>query len=384
MLKDELIAVSRVSTFLENFTHKSTHLWNCSCPICGDFSKGRKKARFYIYKHPAGDTLNVRCHHCGFSSRLMSFIKFKFPDIFSEFVFAKYKNDTTVSLESIFGVATPTPGNEDRTIKNNLLDGLINCRILSDNHPANIFLESRKIPLEKRELFYYTDEIKRFINSVEPGKFKSYHNDHPRIVLPYYDESGNVFALAARSLSANKGTNEPKYYTIKFDKTKTSIFGLERLRADYSPIFAVEGPIDSLFLHNCIAVSGSSFDCEFLRKHKDRAILIWDNEPRSKEIVKLMYHHILLGYYVCMMPHKTLVGKDINEYFLNDPNLKSSDLETLIRKNTYRGIPALLHLKFWHQSTFDFGARTFNNISTSKTNKERYAKKSFTPDPLLY
>ena len=54
--------------------------------------------------------------------------------------------------------------------------------------------------------------------------------------------------------------------------------GLDRIDMS-KQIYAVEGPLDSLFLDNCIAVGGSD-----LNKLESDVIIIFDNEPRNKEI----------------------------------------------------------------------------------------------------
>lgn len=64
----------------------------------------------------------------------------------------------------------------------------------------------------------------------------------------------------------------PLIYNIQnVDKTKT--------------IYVTEGPIDSLFLPNSIAVGGSDFK-KIDDGIKDNSIIIYDNEPRNEEILK--------------------------------------------------------------------------------------------------
>ena len=59
-------------------------------------------------------------------------------------------------------------------------------------------------------------------------------------------------------------------------------------------IYVTEGPIDSLFLPNSIAVAGSDFK-KIPEDIKDNAILVYDNEPRNTEIVKKIEQVIDLG-----------------------------------------------------------------------------------------
>src|SRR5690606_21687524 len=118
-------------------------------------------------------------------------------------------------------------------------------------------------------------------------------NEHPRILFPYFNIHGKVFAYSARALHE---TEEAKYYMIKLDETER-VYGVDRL--DFSKrVYAVEGQIDSLFLPNCVAVSGSSFDTATLQQLKTNLTIIPDNEPRSREITKIIKKTIDLGYSV--------------------------------------------------------------------------------------
>jgi DNA primase len=165
-------------------------------------------------------------------------------------------------------------------------------------------------------------------------------DEHPRMIIPFFTPAGKCFAFQGRAY----GAEEPKYYTIKVDETQEKIYGLDRL--DYSKrIYVVEGPIDSLFIPNCVAVSGSSFDTPTIRQLLTNATLIMDNEPRSKEIVKLLDKNIKAGYSVCMFPEH-IQQKDINDIFLHSGMTIDEILET-INTNTFTGIEASLKFSTW-------------------------------------
>ena len=99
--------------------------------------------------------------------------------------------------------------------------------------------------------------------------------DHPRVVLPFFDVNMKMFAFQGRAF----GKEEPRYITIKLQENKRRIFGLEKLDIS-NKVYVVEGPIDSLFLPNCIAVAGADMKLEL-----KNAVYIFDNEPRNKQIV---------------------------------------------------------------------------------------------------
>ena len=86
-----------------------------------------------------------------------------------------------------------------------------------------------------------------WVNTLIPNKFPTIKNDHPRVVIPFYDVKGNVFAFQGRAF----GIEEPKYITIKLDVNKRRVYGLDRLNMN-EQVKIVEGPIDSMFLKNCL------------------------------------------------------------------------------------------------------------------------------------
>ena len=111
-------------------------------------------------------------------------------------------------------------------------------------------------------------------------------------------------------------------------------------------IYVTEGPIDSMFIPNAIAVAGAGFDTKFIQAIKDNATLIMDNEPRSKEITKFIEKLIDEEYSVCLWPD-TIAEKDINEMILAGKSI-SQIMET-INTNTFQGMEAKLKFTEWRK-----------------------------------
>jgi hypothetical protein len=107
----------------------------------------------------------------------------------------------------------------------------------------------------------------------------------------------------------------------------------------------VEGPIDSLFLPNAVAVSGASFDTPTIRSILTNATIVMDNEPRNKDIVKQLEKYINLGYSVCMFPEH-IQQKDINEMILHG-EMSADEIAEVINTNTYTGMEAKLKFSTW-------------------------------------
>ena len=74
---------------LRNFKEKKENTWNFSCPVCGDSSKNKLKARGYIY--PREQDLLVKCHNCGYGSNIGNLIKYVDPMLYDEYVLERYK-----------------------------------------------------------------------------------------------------------------------------------------------------------------------------------------------------------------------------------------------------------------------------------------------------
>ena len=55
------------------------------------------------------------------------------------------------------------------------------------------------------------------------------------------------------------------------------------------PLYVLEGTVDSLFVHNAIAIGGiEHFDSLVMKnpdimQHKDRVVVIWDNDDKARE-----------------------------------------------------------------------------------------------------
>ena len=108
----------------------------------------------------------------------------------------------------------------------------------------------------------------------------------------------------------------------------------------------VEGPFDSLFLPNCIAMGGG--DCDSLPSIVDpkSAIVVMDNEPRNTDTIKRIGRYIDMGFPVCIWPEK-IKEKDINDIFLSGMN--SVKILDMINKNTHKSIKAKFILRKWRK-----------------------------------
>ena len=98
----------------------------------------------------------------------------------------------------------------------------------------------------------------------------------PRIVLPFYSENGDLIGLTGRAIN----DSPLRYLTMRFRDDVPLIYNLNNVDRSKT-IYVTEGPIDSLFLPNAIAVAGSDFK-KLPEDIKDQVILIYDNEHETK------------------------------------------------------------------------------------------------------
>ena len=112
----------------------------------------------------------------------------------------------------------------------------------------------------------------------------------------------------------------------------------------HEPVRVVEGPLDSLFIKNCVASADANLAIVAENISAGKKVLIFDNEPRNKEIVKMMQDAINSHHNVVIWP-STIKGKDINEIILLGKPV--GEIEKIISSNTFKDIEAQLKFNFW-------------------------------------
>jgi hypothetical protein len=262
--------------------------------------------------------------------------------LYDEYVLERYKAGATrYNAHKDVAPIIPQPKKVE-LLEDDILESLKRLDTLDVSHPAIKYVLNRKIPRSVWHLLYFAPKFKAFTNSASPKFEEPIVGEHPRMIIPYFTPAGKCFAFQARAY----GDEQPKYYTIKIDETEEKIYGLDRV--DYSKrIYVVEGPIDSLFIPNAVAVSGSSFDTPTIRSLLTNATIVMDNEPRNKDIVKQLDKYIELGYSVVMYPDY-IEEKDIND--MVKAGRTPAEILELINTNTFTGMEAKLKFANWRKS----------------------------------
>jgi hypothetical protein len=216
--------------------------------------------------------------------------------------------------------------------------GLDSINDLSDGHYAKTYVKARMIPEKYHNDLYFAPDFKKFVEDMKIEKDGLKEND-PRLVIPFFDAEKNLVAFQGRSLSDSK----LRYITVKVSDDNRKIFGLDRANTEEN-ICVVEGPIDSLFLNNSIATADSNLESVKDIFDRSKITLIFDNEPRNKEIVKMMEHAIDNYFRVVIWP-EFIDKKDINEMVLD--GFSPDEIQDIIDKNTFVNLRAKMEFMNW-------------------------------------
>ena len=319
---------------LQRFSKKGDYLWNFRCPFCGDSKKSKSKARGYVYR--TKNDLFYKCHNCSKGTNLANLILGVDESLYKEYLVERYKEGSTANgrggnvKNPVFNIPKPV------FIQKDILSKHKSFRELGQDHPAVKSMGKRLLPQSRYCDIYLVHKFFTWTNELIPNKFKDLTNDHPRMVIPFRDANGKVFAYQGRAF----GEEQPKYITIVLDQNNQKIFGLDRVD-DSRNIIIVEGPIDSLFLPNCIAVAQGDLR---LPQYKTKSTLVFDNEPRNREIVKNIEKAIEEDYSVVIWPSE-IEEKDINDMIIS--GLTNVEITDIIHRNTFSGLQAKTQLSHW-------------------------------------
>jgi predicted RNA-binding Zn-ribbon protein involved in translation (DUF1610 family) len=312
--------VGLVSSRLQKFKRVKADLYNFRCPICGDSQKNKNKTRGYIYS--VKNNTNFKCHNCGASMSLNNFIKELDPMLHKQYTMEKFKEGHTGKN---FVVEQPKFEFVKPIFKRNL-----NLPKASEVSIAREYLTKRKLNPEK---FYFADKFKEWTNT-QKVMFDTIGRDECRIIIPMYNEDKNLIGFQGRSLVPNL----VKYITVMLDEDAPKIYGLDQVDSS-KPIYIVEGPFDSTFIQNAVAMCGS--DVNIGSFGWSNYIYVFDNEPRNREIVNRISKTIDRGDKVVIWS-TSIEQKDINDMVLAGLNVQS-----VVESNTYYGLEAKLKFNTW-------------------------------------
>ena len=320
--------INEISARLSQFKKKGDYLFNFRCPHCGDSKKSKTKARAYLYR--VKNDMFFKCHNCGEGQSLTNFLKFLDNKKYEQYLLERYKGSAPSTPQPEFNDFKPKFKEVD------ILDGLTPVSELKDNHPVKQYVIKRKIPEKYFSKLFLCNKFMAFVNKAKPNTFSHTKGEHPRLIIPFYDINNKVFAFQGRAF----GKEQPKYLTVKLDENKQKVYGLNTVNLQ-EHIHIVEGPIDSMFVKNCLAAAGADLT---LKVEPDNVTYIFDNEPRNKEIIKRMYDVVEKDYNLVVWPDD-IKYKDINDMIIS--GMSRVEVQTIISKNTFAKLEALTKLSYY-------------------------------------
>jgi hypothetical protein len=323
----------RISPRLQKFTQKKDNLYNFRCPLCGDSGKNKTKARGYVYEKK--NNYFFMCHNCGASTSFYNFLERVDPELLKEYALERYKNgehgNQNYTKPTFDEFKTETP-----KFKKSL--DIPSIKSLADEHYAKVYVQSRKIPEDFHSDLYFAEDFKKFVDSLQIEK-EGLKEEDPRLVIPFYDKDKNLIAFQGRAL----GQSKLRYITVKLHDDNHKVFGLDRINEE-EIIYVVEGPIDSMFLQNAVATADSNLTSITRLFDKTQVTLVYDNEPRNKDICNQMEKAIEEHYNVLIWP-EMIDKKDINDMVLD--GFLPDEIQDIISRNTFVNLRAKMEFINW-------------------------------------
>lgn len=316
-----------VSSRLEKFKQIRNGVYTFRCPYCGDSEKYRNKTRGYFFAKKSG--LVFKCHNCGVGRSFANFLKDNANDLHDEYVMERYKQGLTGKGRN---VADPEfKFSKPKFVKKQT--NLPTIESLNSDHPAQGYLLGRGIPESKFSDLYYAEKFCKWTNDQKPT-FQNVKRDHPRIIIPFIDKEGNWFGYQGRSLDAN---DKMRYMTIMLDEDRPKIYGLDKID-ETKTIFITEGPFDSFFVPNSVAMCGADVD---VSSYNWDCVYVFDNEPRNIQICDRISNTIDNGDKVVIWPI------NLDQKDLNDMILAGHDIKNLVESSIYQGLEAKVKFTEW-------------------------------------
>jgi len=332
--------INLMSGQLERFSWKKENLANCRCPICGDSTKNKVKARGFFFEKKG--EFFFKCHNCSVGLNLYNFMSKVSPNLCKEYSLEKFKEkETPIKREPKKDMLFSKKPKKKYTIE------LPTVAELPPNHLCRQFVELRKIPKAMWKHLYYAEDFAQWASRINKDSADGLAHES-RLVIPILDRKGYLVGAQGRILKVSTDRNARKsvrYITIKPDEQEhKSWYGLDRLDLT-GTVYVVEGPLDSLFIPNCVATVGMSDVFNLPKELKGRSVVyVMDNEPRNLQVIQTMEKLVDQYKRVCIWPDH-IKHKDVNDMIMDGMN--SSEILNIINSNSASGLEAQIRINKW-------------------------------------
>ncbi len=343
MLHIDLKYINMISHRLDRFKRKDDYLFNFRCPICGDSSTKKNKARGYIYKKK--NDMFYKCHNCDAGKTFGGLLKIVDSLLYPQYVMERYQEGVAgprANKEPEFKFEQPNfSGRNTSRLIDSIMDRVDKlheqCDLTDSNHIAVDYCRKRRIPIEKWDRLYHIEDISK-IHQLAPKYKDRIKTNEPRLAIPFFDREGKMTAISLRDY----GNSPLKYILVKVNEDSPTVYGLDVINYN-EPVKIVEGPLDSLFLDNAIACAGTSFNkIQTLNLPEDRIIIV-DNQPKNKEVCNIIHNLIQSGERIVIWPD------NIEQKDINDMVMAGVDVGNLISNNVFQNLEAELRFTNWRK-----------------------------------
>ena len=316
--------------------NKYNHTYNGCCPICKEGDSWGKKKRFYYI--PKKDL--AYCHNCGYSKKTLSFLL----DVTHKPLHFIINEIKEFDIEEQIPVKEVEE--ERKQVDKSLPEDCIN---LSDPSQVEFFKSSAPVIaaldlIKKRKLNKGINRPRTFYISLKDKVHKN------RLILPFYDENGDIIFYQSRGLMKKDLYDRPKY--LSKVNAERSLYGMQNINTELDHVFIFEGPIDSYFVENGLATCGITerSDKMFTALQKEqmsrlnlyKKIYVLDNQRCDKAALLKSISLADSGEKVFIWPKELKQFKDFNDICVigNKDKIRPE----FILKNTYSGLKAKLLL----------------------------------------
>jgi hypothetical protein len=274
--------------------------------------------------------------------RLATYLRHFRPDVFDEYSLALRAEARGIAPKLPAVVRAPPASikrqsaADPETLLAFIQSELPSAFSLAADHPARLYVERRRLPERHRDLLLWDDAFNHTAALLDGQE----RRPGARLVIPYLDVTGKeLTAILGRSIQPDV---QPKYLAAKVDPDSSLIFGLDRIDPDRR-VIVLEGPLDSLFLDNAVAVTGTALTkaAEFLPK--ERLVLVYDNQAK---IADHMVRAAQDGFRVAVWWFQGGEGKkDINDLVL--AGYAPEKVAALLVENSFVGAEAVRRIRRW-------------------------------------
>lgn len=319
--------LERISYNFPLFKKTKSGTYNCRCPFCGDSKKSKTAKHGYFYTK--GGKLFYKCFKCR-STTFDKILKELEPDLYLEYKLEKLDNKPRLTLQK------DIERKQEKKHKDTKID-IISLKDLDKDHIAKKYVMNRRIPLDKWNRIFYIDDIKKISSKL--SEYKDIKFPSGDFLVFKFIKNNRLTHIQFRNL--NPISKNFRYITLEFIETD-KLYGWDYIDEN-KPIKVVEGPIDSLFLSNCVGMSGLTCNSNSL-EGKD-VTFIFDNEPRNKWVVRSIERIIDEGHKICILDGIANEEEDIND--LVKRNIPLTEIENYIDNNSFDGLRAMMKLNEW-------------------------------------